>query len=122
MIYPSGHISSFVYLPIWISSGATVILLVKLDEELCFQSIEKYKINLLPTYPAMGRKLVRGELADKYDLSSIKMIITGEAAFDGKVFEAIVKKYNVLFRESKQKFHLTTSQIFKVHMKSTDYM
>jgi acyl-coenzyme A synthetase/AMP-(fatty) acid ligase len=98
MIYPSGHITS-IYLPLWISYGATVILLVKYDEELYFQSVEKYKINLLPTYSAMGRKLVEGDLAKKHDLSSVKMIITIGAHFDKKVSKAIVEKYNVIFRE-----------------------
>ncbi len=99
MIYPAGHISSSLYLPLWISTGATVVLLVKFSEESYFQAVEKYKINLLPAYPAMGSKLVEGELAQKYDLSSVKMIITGAAPFDAKTSTAIVEKYNVIFRE-----------------------
>jgi acyl-coenzyme A synthetase/AMP-(fatty) acid ligase len=72
-VYSSGHIISSLYLPYWISYGATVVLLIKFDEELYFQSVEKYKINLLPTFATLGRKLVEGELAQKYDLSSVKM-------------------------------------------------
>jgi acyl-CoA synthetase (AMP-forming)/AMP-acid ligase II len=97
--YLSGHITSSLYPPLWISYGATVVLLVKFDEELYFQSVEKYKINLLPIFSAMGRKLVEGELAEKYDLSSVKMMVTGAAPFDAMVSKAIVEKYNVIFRE-----------------------
>jgi acyl-coenzyme A synthetase/AMP-(fatty) acid ligase len=96
--YLPGHISSTQYLPFWISYGATVILLVKFDEELYFQSVEKYKINLLPVFPTWGRKLIEGELALKYDLSSVKMITT-LTTFDAKVSKAIVEKYNVIFQE-----------------------
>jgi acyl-coenzyme A synthetase/AMP-(fatty) acid ligase len=99
MIFTAGHICSTLYLPFWISTGAKVVLLVKYSEELYLQSVEKYKINLLPTYPALGRKLVEGELAEKYDLSSVKMVIIGGASFDAKVSKAIVEKYNVIFRE-----------------------
>ncbi len=58
MSYDSGHITSSLYPLLWISYGATVVLLGKFDEELYFQSVEKYKINLLPTYPALGYKLM----------------------------------------------------------------
>jgi acyl-coenzyme A synthetase/AMP-(fatty) acid ligase len=99
MIYPSGHITSSTYHPLWISYGATVVLLVKYSEELYLQSVEKYKINLLPTYPSIGRILVEGDIAQKYDLSSVKMIINIGAHFDKKVSKATVEKYNVIFRE-----------------------
>ncbi len=65
MIYPPGNISSSLLLPLWISSGATVVLLGKFEEELYFQTIEKYKINFLPTFIAPSLKLVAGELAEK---------------------------------------------------------
>ncbi len=99
MSYDSGHVPSSLYLLLWISYGATVVLLGKFDEELYFQSVEKYKINLLPTYAALSHKLIEGEFAQKYDLSSVQMIITGGAPFDAKVSKAIVDKYNVIFRE-----------------------
>jgi hypothetical protein len=49
----------------------------------------------------LGQKLVSGDFADKYDFSSLKMIITGGAAIGENISKAIVKKYNVIFRESK---------------------
>jgi acyl-coenzyme A synthetase/AMP-(fatty) acid ligase len=101
MIHNPGHMNPALFLPFWISYGATVVLIVKFEEELYFQTIEKYKINLLHIYNELGRKLVEGEFAEKYDLSSVKMITSSGAYFDGKVSKAIVEKYNVIFRERK---------------------
>ncbi len=103
MTLPPGHIGNSLFLPLWFCNGATVIIFEKYEEELLLQSVEKYRINLMLIFPAMGHKLIKGELADKYDLSSVKMMITGGAAFPRNVSEDIVKKYNILFRECKSK-------------------
>ncbi len=95
----SGHIGTLLFQFVWFSSGATIVMLEKNEEELWLESVEKYRINLLFIFPAMGHKLVKGELADKYDFSSVKMMFTGAAPFPGNVAEDIVKKYNVIFRE-----------------------
>jgi acyl-coenzyme A synthetase/AMP-(fatty) acid ligase len=99
MPFPVGHIGIQISLPSNIGSGATLIIYEKFDEELLLQSIEKYGVNSLPLFPAIGHKLIEGELADKYDLSSVKMMLTGGAAFPGNVAKEIVKKYGVIFRE-----------------------
>jgi acyl-coenzyme A synthetase/AMP-(fatty) acid ligase len=99
MAYIDGHIGGLLFLPVWMGSGATVVVLERYEEELWFQSVEKYRINLLFVFPANSYKLIRGELADKYDFSSVKLIYTGGAPFPGNVAEEIVKKYKVIFRE-----------------------
>jgi acyl-coenzyme A synthetase/AMP-(fatty) acid ligase len=99
MIFPLGHIGGQVFLPVWLSFGATIVLLEKYDHELLLKAVEKYRINLLSLFPAIGHKLIKGELVDKYDLSSIKMMFTTGAAFTESVAKDIIKKYNVIFRE-----------------------
>ncbi len=99
MAYTDGHIGGLLFLPVWIGSGATVVVLERYEEELWFQSVEKYKINFLTVFPANGHKLIRGKLSEKYDFSSLKLIFTGAAPFPGNVAEEIVKKYKVIFRE-----------------------
>ncbi len=99
MTLPLGHLGGSLFLPIWFCSGATVILFEKLDEKLLLKSVEKYRINLMTIFASMGHKLINGELADKYDLSSVKMMITAGAAFSKHISKDIVNKYNVLFRE-----------------------
>jgi len=101
LIYPFGHIGGSLYLPFLLYSGATAIVYGGYDEELILQSIEKYRINYLTIFSAFGRKLIEGDLSDRYDLSSIEIITTGGAAFPGNIAKAIMEKYNVIFRESK---------------------
>ncbi len=98
MVFPPGRIASSRFLLFWISSGATVVFLEKFDEDLYFYSIEKYSMNLLTLPTLLGQKLVSEDFADKYDFSSLKMIITGGTAFGENISKAIVKKYNVIFR------------------------
>ncbi len=50
-----------------------------------------------PTF--LGQKLVSEDFADKYDFSSLKMIITGGAAFAENISKTIVKKYNIQYSE-----------------------
>jgi len=101
LIYPMGHIGGSLSLPLLLLSGATAIIFSGYDEELILKSIEKHRINCLTIFPAFGRKLIEGELVDKYDLSSVKIVTTGGAAFPGNVAKAIIEKYNVIFIESK---------------------
>ncbi len=99
IFFTFGEIAGSLFMPRWLCLGSIVIILEKFDEELYFQSVEKYRINVLPIFPSFGHKLIKGELADKYDLSSVKMMNTGAVAFPANVAEAIVKKYKVIFRE-----------------------
>ncbi len=113
LIFPLGHMGGSLFFPLWFCYGATVIIFEKYDEQLLLQSVQKYRINLMMIFPAMGHKLIKGELADKYDLSSVKMMITGGAAFPRNVSEDIVKKYNVLFRECMSK--LLNNFLSRIH-------
>ena len=99
MIFPFGHISGTTMIPMQIIAGATVVLFGDFDEELLMKSVEKYRINFLPLFPNIGRRFIEGDLADKYDLSSLKTMSTGGAAFPGNIAKAIVDKYGVGFRE-----------------------
>ncbi len=53
----------------------------------------------MATFATLGRKLVEEELAQTYDLSSVKIVITAATLFDAKVSKAIVEIYNVIFEE-----------------------
>jgi len=97
--YPFGHVSGSVFLPCLVISGAVLVLFGEYNEELVLKSVEKYRINSMPLFPAFGRKLIEGELVDKYDLSSLKLIFTGGAAFPGNFAKAIIEKYKVIFTE-----------------------
>jgi len=99
-IYPFGHASGSVFLPAWVSSGQTIVIYKEIDNELILQSVEKYRINFLPLFPAFGHELLDGHLKDKYDLSSVKIMGTGGSKFPTSVTNRLIDKYNVIFCES----------------------
>ena len=99
VIFPFGHISGTTFIPIQIIIGSTVVVFGHFDEELLMKSIEKYRIKGMPLFPNVGRRFIEGNLAKKYDLSSLEVISTGGAAFPGNIAKAMIDKYNVKFRE-----------------------
>jgi acyl-coenzyme A synthetase/AMP-(fatty) acid ligase len=98
-IYPFGHASGTITLPAWVSEGHTLVIYESLDEEVIVQSVEKYKIDILPLFPAFGHRLLDGDLKDKYDLSSLKFMTTGGSKFPENVAKGLIKKYNIKFCE-----------------------
>ncbi|CAG2116161.1 unnamed protein product [Medioppia subpectinata] len=97
--YPMGHISGTSIIPLQLCLGARLVIYPDFDVELLFRSIERYKINFLPTFPSFGRKLVEGDLCDKYDLSSLRIVNTGGSPLAASISLAIIDKYGVGFRE-----------------------
>jgi len=108
-IYPFGHASGTATLPAWISLGQTIVIYEGINEEMILQSIQKYKINILAVFPAFGHRLLDGDLKDKYDLSSVRMMTCGGSKFPKNVAKKLIKKYNIIFCEGlyqKCSFHL----------------
>jgi len=99
LIYPFGHASGNMALPCWICAGHTLVIYEGIDEQLILQSVEKYKLNILPIYPAFAHRLIEGDLKDKYDLSSLKMITTVGSKFSAKLAQSLINKHNIIFRE-----------------------
>jgi len=97
--YPFGHVSGSVSLLWWISLGATLVLSGEYNEDFILKSVEKYRITFLPLFPNFAHKLIEGELVDKYDLSSVKLISTGGAPVPEYVVREIFNKYNIQFRQ-----------------------
>ncbi|CAG2117093.1 unnamed protein product [Medioppia subpectinata] len=100
MPFPCGHISGTVMIPMQVLNGVHLILFAEFTEESLMRGIEKYKINVLPAFPSMGRRLIEGDLVGKYDISSLKGMSTGGAAFPGNIAKEIIKKYGIRFREA----------------------
>ncbi|XP_054153076.1 uncharacterized protein LOC128951822 [Oppia nitens] len=97
--YPLGHISGTAWLPIQLSKGHRLILMGRFDERVLFRSVEKYGINVLPTFPSFGRRLIESDCVDRYDLSSLRVVSSGGAAFPGNIAKEIIAKYGVKFKE-----------------------
>ena len=98
-VTPFGCISGITLLFGYIVIGATLIIYRGYDEELILQSIQKYRINLLSFVPSFAHKLVSGDLVDKYDLSSVKMMTTSGSALNANAAKAILTKYKIIVQE-----------------------
>ncbi len=95
-----GEIGAHLSLANYLCSGATLVLYEEYDDELLLQSVEKYRINVLVLFPAIGQKLIERKLSNKYDLSSVRMMFIETVAFPPNVAKELVKKYKAIFRES----------------------
>jgi acyl-CoA synthetase (AMP-forming)/AMP-acid ligase II len=113
LYYPFGHISGTLFTPMWISRGTTVIVHNKADEETILASIEKYKVTLLPLFQSFGYKLIEGPLVNRYDLSSVKIMVHGGTYFPGNIAKAIIDKYKVRFIECKYFFSINFQLLLK---------
>ncbi|CAG2109625.1 unnamed protein product, partial [Medioppia subpectinata] len=98
-LYPCGHISGTSMIMALITCGVPIILFGSFTEELLLKSVEKYRIEVLPTFPSFGRTFTEGGLADKYDLSSLKAMSTGGAAFPAPIARCIIDNYGIKLRE-----------------------
>jgi len=67
-----------------LAMGARIILPMKRDAEEVAKLIQKYKVKILPASPTFLNLMLIGNVAGKYDLSSLKMITYGtEPMTDG---------------------------------------
>jgi 4-coumarate--CoA ligase len=71
---------------------ATNIMMPKWDLELALQSIEKYKISMLPLVPPLVRQLALSPLTKKYDLSSVVSAASGAAYLPPDVAYQLAEK------------------------------
>ena len=77
----------------YLALGVRVVMYRDYDPELILKSIEKYRIDLVSFVPAFAHKLVSGDLVDKYDFSSVKLMATTGAAIPEHICKAIINKY-----------------------------
>ncbi|CAG2108524.1 unnamed protein product [Medioppia subpectinata] len=98
-LYPLGHMSGTFALPMQLCSGGTLIMFPDYDDEFIAQSVQKYRINSLGIFPNVGKQMVDHGLLDKYDMSSLKMLATGGAAFPPDTARVFIDKYGLIFGE-----------------------
>lgn len=60
-------------------SGARLIITEGYRTELALETIQKYRVNVLPLVPAMGNLIINHEDLPKYDLSSLEAVLMGGA-------------------------------------------
>ncbi len=103
LISSFGEIGAHLSLANYLCSGATLVLYEEYDDELLSQSVKKYRINVLVLFAAIGQKLIKGKLSNKYDLSSVRMMFTETIAFPPNVAKELVKKYKATRKLTRSK-------------------
>eukprot|EP01018_Ginkgo_biloba_P039672 Gb_04708 [translate_table: standard] len=77
---PMYHIFGFCFVIASIAMETTIISMPKFDLERMLSSIERYRVTLLPAVPPILIALAQSNVAHKYDLSSLTLILTGGAS------------------------------------------
>lgn len=72
--------------------GRKIITLEKFEPNTYLSAIEKYQISTLATVPPLIQFLLKDNLVNRYDLSSVKNISCGAAPLSKELEEAIKKK------------------------------
>lgn len=78
-----------------LASGSTVVVLSKFEMDEMLSSIHKYKATYLPLVPPILVALVNNAdlIRKKYDLSSLKSVLSGGAPLSKEVIEGFLEKY-----------------------------
>lgn len=67
-------------------TGTAILIMKKFEVEAVMEHIQKYKVTVAQLFPAMVVTIAKSTAAKKYDLSSIRKVMTGDAPL-GKEFE-----------------------------------
>ncbi|MFD7660195.1 AMP-binding protein [Actinosynnema sp. NPDC059797] len=72
--------------------GSTMVTMRRFDPEAFLKAIQDHRITHLYIVPTMAVLLARSPLVDRYDLSSLRSIVSGGAALDPAVAEAVRRR------------------------------
>ncbi|CAG2174193.1 unnamed protein product, partial [Oppiella nova] len=112
VLNPLGHISGSQMIPSLLCLGVKQVIYSEFTVDLQFRSVERYGVTILIIYPSIGDKLIEGELCDKYDLSTLKVLLTGGGYFPAHIARAIIDKYHVSFCEKIFNIGLARAQTY----------
>ena len=79
--------------------GATIVTMPRFDLEQFLQLIEKYKISRTHLVPPIVLGLAKHPIVDKYDVSSLKVIVSGAAPLGADLSNACAKRLNCLVKQ-----------------------
>jgi long-chain acyl-CoA synthetase len=76
-----------------LSSGGSVVVLERFRTELVFEAIDRYKVTWFPGVPTMFTYLLSGLEENQYDLSSLRMGLSGGASLPVEVLREWEEKF-----------------------------
>jgi len=82
-----------------LGKGGTIVLLPRFDPDAVMGLMQKHGVNLFAGVPTMYFALLNHPEAEKYDLSSLKLCVSGGSAMPVEVMKAFDAKYDVSILE-----------------------
>jgi long-chain acyl-CoA synthetase len=98
-VLPLSHAFGFTMMNTALCLGETDVLLPYFDPVLVFQAIERYKVTHFTAVPAMFHALLHHPDAEKYDLSSLSLCISGSAPLPLSLLQAFQEKFRCIVFE-----------------------
>uniref|UniRef100_H2Y3M9 Uncharacterized protein n=1 Tax=Ciona intestinalis TaxID=7719 RepID=H2Y3M9_CIOIN len=95
LVLPQFHIYGMMMTMCTLAQGSRMVICKRFTVESFFKMVEKYKINLCVSVPPMVLAMYNSTLHSKYDLSSLKKVISGAAPLPLTVAEDVQKKMNL---------------------------
>lgn len=80
--------------------GIELVVMPSFNLKLFLQSIQEHKITFIYVAPPVIVRLVREEIVDQYDLSSVRMITSGAAPLRKELVDAVYKKLNIKINQA----------------------
>ena len=80
--------------------GGTVVLSPGVDEETVFSLIEKEKVTVTSIMATFVTMWIKSPILGKYDLSSLKVIITGGGKISSNLRQRLMDEYHCIYQES----------------------
>jgi acyl-CoA synthetase (AMP-forming)/AMP-acid ligase II len=94
-VLPHSHIYGVLYIShLHTYRGDSIIVLPKFDMQQMLSCVPKYKINILTIVPPIIVAMSKSpDLLKKYDLSSVKIVLSGGAPLAKETINALLKQY-----------------------------
>lgn len=112
------HIGGLNTLLATVLTGGTVIVPPARDVETVCRTIEQQRVEVLPTAPTFLRVLLMADAAERYDLSSLRLITYGAEPMYDVTLRALNKRFPNI--RLKQTYGLTELGIFSTSSRSND--
>ncbi|KAG2316034.1 hypothetical protein Bca52824_019156 [Brassica carinata] len=83
-------------------TGAAILLVPRFELNMVMELIQRYKVTVVPVAPPVVLAFVKSPETERYDLSSVRMMISGVATLRKELEEAVLLKFpNAVFGQVK---------------------
>lgn len=92
-VLPFFHIYSLSILLLGLRVGSAILIMQKFDVVPFLELIQKYKVTIGPFVPPIVLAIVKSPVVDKYDLSSVRTVMSGAAPLGKELEDAVRSKF-----------------------------